>query len=61
MIDSLDKSENKTIAKHKENVMVSREKKPSLAEKLNENKERIRQKDLEKLLLERTRVPGVEV
>jgi len=61
MIGSLDKLEQKIIAKREEKAAASGEKKPSLAKKLKENKERIRQKDLERTLPERARVPGVEV
>jgi len=61
MIGSLEKLEQRTIAKREVKMTTSGEKKPSLAKKLKENKERIRQKDLERLLPERARVPGVEV
>jgi hypothetical protein len=61
MIGSLARLEQRTTANREAKMATSGEKKPSLARKLKVNKERIRQKDLERLLPERARVQGVEV
>ena len=61
MIASLERLEQKTMAKREEKMSASAEDKPSLAEKIKTNKKLIKQKDLERLAPERIRTPGIEV
>ena len=65
MVVRLEQLEQKTAAKREERAAAQAanppEKKPSLAAKLKEHRELIKQKDLERALPERTRTPGIEV
>ena len=61
MIVKLEQLEQKTAAKREEKAAAPAEKKPSLAEKLNAHRERIKQKDLERPTPERVKAQGLEV
>ena len=56
----LERLEEKTAAKREAKAAATAEKSPSLRDKLKANKERIRQKDLEKPAQERARPQGLE-
>jgi predicted ArsR family transcriptional regulator len=65
MVVRLEQLEQKMAEKREEKAVAQAanppEKKPSLAEKLKEHRELIKQKDLERALPERKRTPGIEV
>jgi len=61
MIASVERLEEKAAARREEKAATPADKKPSLSEKLKANKERIREKDLERALPERAKVKGLEV